>query len=258
MLRLRAAQAALPLAIIAIWHLAATLGMTNAFATGSPEGIAEATLRMIQDGSLLRNTATTVGEVVTGFALGNVIGASTGLLLWFSRLAARAVEPFIVAVNGVPKIALAPLVIIWFGTGPSGKVFLAFMATGIVALISAYEGTRSVDPAQVALCRTFRATRWQIFSKIVVPSSLPWVISSFRVNIGLALTAAVAGEFISSNSGLGNAIYLASNVFDISGLWASIIALMVVALCMYGGVGWLESRLLPWRRETRRIETHGT
>ncbi len=188
--------------VVVLWQLGVNLGWINSFLMGSPAGIAEEAWRLLQSGQLLDDTLATVSATIAGFLLGSVLGSVCGLLLWFSRTTARIIDPFMVALNGLPKIALAPMIIIWFGSGMFSKIMLAFVATFVVALLSAYQGTHQIDRNMINLMRSLGGSRREIFTKVVPPAPLLWIISAFRLNIGFALIAEIGGEFISSDRGL--------------------------------------------------------
>ncbi|OMF29059.1 ABC transporter permease [Paenibacillus sp. FSL H8-0548] len=232
--------------IIAGWEMIVRLEWVNAFLLGSPSAILQSTVSMIQSGQLFTDAYATVKATVIGFAVGSLIGSLAGLLLWFSKKLSRVIDPFVVALNGVPKIALAPLIIIWFGSGIFSKIALASIATLIVALLSAYQATHQIDQSQIHLMKSFGAKRSQIFTKIIVPSSLPWIISAFRINIGLALVSVVGGEFISSDKGLGHMIFVEGNLFNLPAVWVGVFTLMLVATCLYTIVSFVEKWILPW------------
>ncbi|WP_254277559.1 ABC transporter permease [Halomonas sp. 3H] len=234
--------------VIVIWQLGVNLGWINSFLMGSPVGIAGEAWRLIQSGQLLNDTVATVYATVVGFLMGSILGSIAGLLLWFSRTTARIIDPFMVALNGLPKIALAPMIIIWFGSGMFSKIMLAFVATFVVALLSAYQGTHQIDRNLINLMRSLGASRREIFSKVVAPATLPWIISAFRLNIGFALIAEIGGEFISSDRGLGRMIFVAGNLFNLNVVWVGVIMLMIVAIVLYIIVSQVEKRLLPWEK----------
>lgn len=232
--------------IMFVWEMLVRLEVINPFLLGSPVAIYESAVFLANTGELWIDMLATVRATVIGFAAGSILGSFCGLALWFSRKIAHIIDPFIVALNGVPKIALAPLIIIWFGSGITSKIVLATVSTFIVALLSAYQATLGIDESQINLMKSFGAKRRQIFSKIIVPASLPWIISAFRINIGLALVSVVGGEFISSDKGLGHMIFVQGNLFNLPAVWVGIFTLMLVAICLYAIVGFLEKKLLPW------------
>ena len=194
-------------AILGAWEAGVRAGYVNAFLFGSPAGIYAKFVSAISDGSLFTDTGVTLLEAILGFAIGTALGAVTGLGLWYSSFVARVASPFIAGINSVPKIALAPMIILWFGTGLTSKVALAVSLTAIVALITAFEAAKDVDVDLQALLVTLGGSKSQVFFMVVVPATLPAVISTFRINLGFALVGAVVGEFISSQNGLGHMIY---------------------------------------------------
>lgn len=232
--------------VVILWQIGTDLGWINAFLMGSPLGIVEEASRLIQSGQLLSDTIATVYATVTGFLIGSTLGSIAGLLLWFSRTTARILDPLVVALNGLPKIALAPMIIIWFGSGMFSKIMLATVATFVVALLSAYQGTHQIDRNLINLMRSLGASRQEIFTKVVAPATLPWIISAFRLNIGFALIAEIGGEFISSDRGLGRMIFVAGNLFNLNVVWVGVTMLMIVAIALYVLITQIEKRLLPW------------
>ncbi|PLR75371.1 ABC transporter permease [Bacillus canaveralius] len=242
------------LSLLAIWELAVYLQWVNSFLMGSPLGILNETVRLIQSGQLFSDMLATVYGTIMGFIIGSVLGSVVGLLLWYSTTFARIIDPFIVALNGLPKIALAPMIIIWFGSGMFSKIALAGIATFIVALLSAYQGTHQIDSNLVNLMRSLGASKGQIFKKVVFPSSMPWIISAFRLNIGFALIAVIGGEFISSDKGLGRMIFVAGNLFNLNVVWVGVLTLMAVAIFLYVVVSKMESRLIPWDAMNKQSE----
>lgn len=241
------ARVGIVIAMLAIWEFAVSMKWVNAFLMGSPSGIWKETMRLVQNGQLFSEVFATVYGTVLGFVIGSFIGSAAGLLLWYSKILAKILDPFIVAINGLPKIALAPIIIIWFGSGMFSKIALASIATFIVALLSAYQGTHQIDSNLVNLMKSLGATKGQIFRKVVMPSSMPWIISAFRLNIGFALIAVIGGEFISSDKGVGRMIFVAGNLFNLNVVWVGVLTLMVVAVILYVIVSKLESRLIPWK-----------
>lgn len=252
----RPGRAALQLLAVAMffasWQIAVELGWVSDFLVGAPAGIWRSLVGGIADGTLVTDTWITVYEALLGFVIGTVAGSLVGLGLWGSVFLARMTEPFIVALNSVPKIALAPIVILWFGTGLVSKVALAVSMTSLVALIAAYQGAKDTDPDLQALMVSMGATKRQVFTRVVVPSTIPVIVATFRINIGFALVGAVVGEFMSSKRGLGHLIYEASGLYDLNTVWMGLFVLMAVGFVLYHGIDWLERWLLPWKLDSGR------
>ena len=154
---------------LGLWEYATAWNKQAAFLFGSPSAIGGFLVKMWQDGSLVRDTWVTGLETILGFLAGNILGTVLGLSLWYSRFVSRVVQPFIIALGSIPIIALAPIVIIWFGTGLASKIAMSTLSVVIVALVTSYKGAMSVDPDQINLMRTLGASKGHIFRKLVVP-----------------------------------------------------------------------------------------
>ncbi|MFG1281807.1 ABC transporter permease [Xanthobacter autotrophicus] len=234
-------------AVLALWQVGVEMGWVSAFMVGAPRQILKVLVDGIVSGSLLVDTYYTVVEAVLGFVIGTALGSFAGLALWYSPLVARLTEPFLIAINSVPKIAFGPIVILWFGTGLVSKVALAVSLTAIVALIAAYQAAKTADRDLQALLLTLGADKNQVFFNLVVPSSLPAIIATFHINIGFGLVGAVVGEFISSERGLGHLIFTASGLYDLNTVWAGLFMLMLIGFLLYFVIDFIERRLLPWK-----------
>ena len=244
------AQLFIVVLIFSAWELAVRQGAVSGFLFGSPAGTFEAGWRMIQSGELWVHANYTLWASAAGFVIGTIVGTIPGLALWYSPYGAKVVEPFLVAINSVPKIAFAPLVILWFGTGVISKVALSISLTAIVALLAAFQAAKDADPGIQRMLVSLGATKRQIFTKVVVPSATPYIISTFRINIGFALVGTVVGEFISSKYGLGHVIFVASSLYDLNTVWVGIFSLMALGFVLYAGVDIAEKRLLRWKDQT--------
>lgn len=243
-----ACQILLLVGLIWAWELATGSAALNAFLFGSPSAVWGHLVKMANDGSLVHDTLVTGSETLLGFGLGNLIGTILGLALWYSRFISRVVQPFIVAIGSIPIVALAPIVIIWFGTGLASKVAMSTLSVVVVALIIAYKGALSVDEDQINLMRTLGATKGQIFRKLVVPASLGDIFAGLKLTIGFALIGAIVGEFMSSSDGLGHAIFKAGSLYIISKVFAALVATIALALVLTFVVGKVERWLMPWRK----------
>jgi NitT/TauT family transport system permease protein len=241
-------QAAAVIGFFALWEIGVRAGWISAFLVGSPFGIFAEGYKMLISGDLVSDTWYTLFEAILGFVIGTIFGSLLGLALWYSAFVARLVEPFIVAINSVPKIALAPIVVLWFGTGLVSKVMLSVSLTAIVALIAAYQAAKDADVDLQSLMISMGADKHQVFFKAVVPSTLPSIIATFRINIGFGLVGAVVGEFISSQRGLGHLIYTASSLYDLNTVWVGLFTLMIMGFVLYYVIDIIERTSLPWKQ----------
>jgi NitT/TauT family transport system permease protein len=235
--------------LLAFWEHATPANGPAAFLFGSPSLIFGLLVQSIADGSLWQDTMVTSLETLLGFALGNLIGTCLGLSLWYSRFLSRVLHPFIIAVGSIPIIALAPIVIIWFGTGLVSKIAMSTLSVVVVALVTSYKGAIGVDADQVNLLRTLGAAKFQIFTKLVVPASLTDIFAGLKLTVGFALVGAIVGEFMSSYEGLGHEIFKAGSLYAISKVFATLVATIALALVLTFLVGRVEKLLMPWRQE---------
>jgi len=225
-------QLLLVAAIFGSWEWGVRAGFLAPYVYGQPSGIFVKARGLIASGELPWHAWATAQEAVAGFLIGSTLGSLCGLLLWLSPGFAAVVRPIMIAINGVPKIALAPLIIVWFGIGMEAKIAIAAILTFIVSLIATYAGTREVDQDLVRLMRSLGASRWQTWRKVVAPATLPWMVSALRLNVGFALIGAVVGEYISAREGLGYLVYFSGTLYDLNAVWTGIFALMALALLL--------------------------
>src|SRR5258708_2428556 len=243
-----ATQIAILVAFLAFWDHLTSRDSAAAFMFGSPTAIAGFLVQMARDGSLWRDLYVTGLETLLGFLVGNFVGTVIGLSLWYSRFVSRVVEPFVIALGSIPIIALAPIIIIWFGTGLISKVAMSTLSVIIVALVTSYKGAVGVDTDQINLMRTLGASKFQIFLKLVVPASLTDIFAGLKLTVGFALIGAIVGEFMSSSEGLGHAIFKAGSLYIIPKVFAALVATIALALLLTFVVGRIERLLMPWRR----------
>ena len=231
-------------ALLLLWEAASRLRLIDPFFFSYPTEIFRTAVTKWQSGQLWRDIVYTASSTLLGFLLGTVIGSLVGLLFWFSRPVALVAEPWLIVLNALPKLALAPVLVILIGIGFASKVALAFLMTVIVAAMSAYGGVQTVDPALLTLLSSLGATKRQTFTRLVVPSALPSMITGLRVNIALAMAGSIVGEFIASDRGLGRMIVYAGTVFDLPLVWVGVVVLSVVSILMYACVVAVEKLLL--------------
>ncbi len=232
------------LALVLLWEIGSRLGLIDPFFFSSPSEIVKTAIVKWHSGQLWRDIRYTASSTLLGFVLGTSIGSVLGLLFWFNRKVALVAEPWMIVLNALPKLALAPVLVIWFGIGFSSKVVLAFLMTVVVAAMSAYGGVQAVDPALETLLLSLGAKRRQIFTRLVIPSAMPSIITGLRVNIALSMAGSIVGEFIASDRGLGRMIVYAGTIFDLKLVWVGVVVLSIVSVLMYAGVVLLEKLLM--------------
>jgi NitT/TauT family transport system permease protein len=239
-----AAQIGILVGVIGLWETAALRGWIDAFFWSQPSAIFQTLTIFFTTGDAWTDIAFTFRSTIFGFLLGTTAGSLLGLSFWWSRNYAAILQPFIICFESIPKLALAPLIILVFGLGLASKIAIATALTLVVSTLTSYAGVKALDHDGERLFYSLGASRLQVFFKLVVPSCLPWIISVLRVNIGLALTGAVVGEFIASQHGLGRAILYAGQTYDIALVWVAVLVLSTLAVVMYATVSWLERVLL--------------
>jgi NitT/TauT family transport system permease protein len=244
-----ASQAAILAGIIGLWEIAARTGWIDGFFWSQPSKIAGTFVIFFTEGDAWTDISFTFRSTIIGFMIGTTAGSLAGLSFWWSRNYAAIVQPYIICFESIPKLALAPLVILVFGIGIGSKIAMAVALTFVISTLTTYAGVKALDPDGEKLFYSLGATRWQVFRKLVVPSCLPWIISVLRANIGLALTGAIVGEFISSQHGLGRTILYAGSTYEIALVWVAVLVLSALAVIMYAIVSWLEGVL---RKGTRQ------
>lgn len=238
-----AAQLGILIGVLTAWELSARRGWIDAFFWSHPSAIWNTLVVFISSGSAAVDIAFTFRSTLLGFLVGTVGGSLLGLSFWWSRNYAAVVQPYIICLESIPKLALAPLVVLVFGIDLASKIAIAAALTIVVSTLTTYAGVKAVDPDSERLFYSLGASRWQVFTKLVAPSCRPWIISVLRVNIGLALTGSVVGEFIASRHGLGRTILYAGQTYEIALVWVAVLVLSTLAIVMYVAVSWLERAL---------------
>ena len=238
-----ATQASIVIGGLLLWEFAARIRLVDPFFWSQPTAIWATAVIFFTQGNAYLDIAHTFRSTLLGFFIGTSLGAMLGLSFWWSGNYARVAQPFVICLESMPKLALAPLIVLVFGMGLTSKVAIASALTIVVSTLTAYSGVQAVDKDQERLFYSLGATRWQVFSKLVVPSCLPWIISVLRVNIGLALTGSIVGEFIASEYGLGKTILYAGQTYEIALVWVAVLVLSALSMLMYAAVSWLENLL---------------
>jgi NitT/TauT family transport system permease protein len=229
------------------WESFTRLSGLPSFILPSPLTVWRRFLSAVADGSLLWHTQVTLLEVLGGLALGLTTATCLGYVLAKSRTVERILSPYIVASQSVPVVAIAPLLVIWFGPGRLSKLLISALIVFFPVLINTIVGVRSVPEDLRDLMRSLRASRWQLFTMLEVPASMPVLFGGLKVGATLSVIGAVVGEFVGADEGLGFLINVGRGVYDTAFVFVVVFDLIVMALALYAVVAGLERRLLAWR-----------
>lgn len=230
--------------LLGIWELVASCGWVDPFITSSPSRIGATIASLYRDGTLFYHVGVTLAETLVGFFIAVALGYAVALALWWSETLRSILEPYIVVLNALPKIALGPLIIIWFGTGSKAIVFMTVLVGIIVAIMHMLGAFIATDKNKILLLQSMGATKLQILRKLVIPSSLASFISMLKVNVGMAWIGSIMGEYIVSKAGLGYLIVYGGQVFKLDLVMSATCILCLLAAGMYFLVVLLEKALV--------------
>ncbi|MBN1220595.1 MAG: ABC transporter permease [Anaerolineae bacterium] len=233
---------------VLVWEGVIRLGNYPTFILPSPGKVATTFARAGMDGTLWHHAQATLSEVFTGLALGLVVATVLGYFLARNSVVERLLAPYIVALQSVPVVAIAPLLVIWFGSGRLSKVLVCALIVFFPVLVNTIVGIRSVDEGLRDLMRSLRASRWQTFYMLDMPAALPVLFGGLKIGVTLSVIGAVVGEFVGADRGLGFLINQARGLFNTPLVFVAIFSLAAIALILYGLVTLLEAWLLRWRR----------
>ena len=225
-----------------LWEGAARLGLIDPFIFSSPVRLANAFIELIPGGMIFRHIGTTLFETFISFLLVLAFGLAAAVILWWNHSISRVLEPYLIALNSLPKSALAPILIVWLGNNMKTIVVCAIMLAVFGTIINLYTDFITTDPDKILLVRTLGGNKIDILFKVVLPQNFPSLISSMKVNIGLCLVGVIIGEFLAANAGLGYLIIYGSQVFKLDWVMMSIVILCIIATLLYTAVGVIEKK----------------
>ena len=232
-------QLAILVGFLSIWETLANAKVIDSFITSQPSRIWNTFINLTSN-DLLKHIKVTVYETAVGFGLGTIMGVIIAIILWWSKFLAKVSEPFLVVLNSLPKVALGPIIIIWVGSGTPAIIVMAIAISLIVTILEMLNGYLKTDKEIIKMAKTFKCTKLQLLTKIIIPANIGTFINSLKVNIGLSLVGVISGEFLVSKAGLGYLIVYGGQVFKLDLVMTSVIILGIVAGIMYGGVLLLE------------------
>jgi NitT/TauT family transport system permease protein len=242
------------LLLLSLWE-GSSGRLIDPFWISSPSRVFGYLWEVIADGSIFGHLAITLYETFSGFFIGALSGIGFGFLLARREILAQILDPFIVAFNGIPRIALAPIFIIWFGIGPNSKVILVVIVVFFLTFFNTYSGVKGVDIELKNILRIMGANERQILFKVTIPATIPWITTGLKLSVPYALVGAVVGEFIAASKGLGYLINYNTSLFSTTGALGGIIILALVVVCCNEVIERTEAYLLRWRPR-EEVKTH--
>ncbi|MGN0973799.1 MAG: ABC transporter permease [Bacilli bacterium] len=232
------------LLFIILWQKLTDMGIVNSFIFSSPKKVIMTIGDLYINNNLLKHIWITVYETIISFGLGTILGIVIASILWWNDYISKIMDPYLTVLNGLPKVALGPIIIIWFGAGIKSIIVMALLISLIITIINVYQGFIKIDTNNINLMKSLGANKKQIFFKLILPGNLNTIISALKVNISMSLIGVIMGEFLVSKEGIGYIIMYGSQIFNLNLVITGTIILCVVATIMYCLITFIEKRLV--------------
>ncbi len=245
-----AVQIGILVAIIALWEILAQTGVIDTFILSSPSRMLKTIGELAKDGSLFLHIGTTLYEAIIGFLIATLGGTLIAILLWWNATLRRILDPYIIVLNSLPKIALGPILIIWIGVGTGAIVAMDVLIMIVITIISMLNAFNSCDENKIFLLKSMGANKFQILYKLILPNALCEFISVLKINVGLTWVGTIMGEYLVSKAGLGYLIVYGGQVFNLDLVMASTLILCILAMVMYLIVAYIEK--IVYKKHNRR------
>lgn len=239
-LKINIIQVFLLISLVLLWELLSKFNIIDSFLFSSPSRIFDILVLYVKNGELWKHIEISVVETLLGLIIGTLLGIIIAILLWLNDFLAKILDPFLVVLNALPKTALAPILIIWAGTGIKGITTVAISISIVITIISAYGYFTSVDDEKIKMMRSFNANKWQILYKLIIPSNFANIVSIVKINIGMSWVGVIVGEFVVSRAGIGFLIVYGSQVFKMDLVMMGVFVLAIIAFVMYEVVNIIE------------------
>ncbi|MBD7912212.1 MULTISPECIES: ABC transporter permease [Clostridium] len=227
---------------IVLWEVAANYKWIDPFLTSSPSRMINSLISIYESGQLFNHIWVTCYETILGFTLGTILGTLVAIILWSCPFIAKVLDPYLVVLNALPKVALSPIIIFWVGNGITAIIVIALLISIVTTIISVYTGFKEVDIEKLLLMKTFQANKLQILRYLIIPYSIPILISALKINVGLSWVGVIMGEFLVAREGLGFLIVYGGQVSQLDMVMMSIIILSIIAFIMYKLVFLIEKK----------------
>ena len=231
------------LLFLIIWQLAADFGLINTFISSSPKNVLETIYGLMKSGDLWYHIWVTTYETIISFSLGTFLGFLIATILWWWPFLAKVLDPYLTILNSLPKVALGPI-IIWAGAGKGSIILMALFISVIITIINVYQSFIETDPHKIKLLQSWKANKWQIYTKLIMPGSLQTMVNALKINVSMSLIGVIMGEFLVSKEGIGYLIMYGSQVFNLDLVMSGVIILGIVATIMYYIVNFIEKRCI--------------
>ena len=239
--KIRIFQIGIIILLLIIWELSSKFNLIDSFLISSPSRILNTIIDLNSRGELWKNILTTVVETFSGFIFGTILGFSLAVFIWWSKFTFKVVEPYLIILNAIPKVAFGPIIIVWMGAGTTSIIVMALFVSVIISTINILSGFQNVDKNKIFLMKSFGATKLQILFKLIIPANIPIIISTLKINVGMSLIGVITGEFLVASEGIGYLIVYGGQVFKMDLVMAGILVLAVIATLIYISVAWLEN-----------------
>lgn len=236
-------QIVLLLVFLISWELCSRFEIIDSFLFSRPSKIGALLKRYIETKEIYRHIGISVLETLLGLTIGTLAGIGIAIALWWNKTLAKICDPFLVVFNALPKTALAPIIIIWIGTGIKGITAVAISISLVLTIISAHSAFIQVEEEKIKMLQSFKANKWQILTKLILPANLTNLVSIIKINIGMSWVGVIVGEFIVSRYGIGYLIMYGSQVFNMDLVMMGVIVLAIISFLMYEVVNWIEKKI---------------
>ena len=237
-------QILLFIAFIFLWELFARLKIINTFLTSSPSKIITTLVNLYNTNNLFNHISITVYETILSFILSIFIGIVIASILWWNNLLSKIIDPYLTILNSLPKVALGPIIIIWIGANMNSIIFMALLISSIISVITIYNGFKNTDIEKIKLMKSLNATKFQIYTTLILRGNIDTIISSLKINISMCLIGVIMGELLVSKEGIGYLIMYGSQVFNLNLVMTGVVLLVIISCILYYLISYLERKLV--------------
>ena len=237
-------QILLFIVFIFLWELFARLKIINTFLTSSPSKIITTLVNLYNTNNLFNHISITVYETILSFVLSIFIGIVIASILWWNNLLSKIIDPYLTILNSLPKVALGPIIVIWIGANMNSIIFMALLISSIISIITIYNGFKNTDIEKIKLMKSLNATKFQIYTTLILRGNIDTIISSLKINISMCLIGVIMGELLVSKEGIGYLIMYGSQVFNLNLVMTGVVLLVIISCILYYLISYLERKLV--------------